>query len=75
MEKICLLLILLGHYSLGTPLNTLGFLDYESPDFARVQPKVFKSFETTHVIVKPMKIDNGGLPKPVKYPYIANINA
>ena len=38
-------------------------------------PKVFKSFETTHVIVKPMKIDNGGLPKPVKYPYIANINA
>ena len=70
MEKICLLLFLLGHYSLGTPLNTLGFLDYESPDFAA---KVFKSFETTHV--KLMKIDNGGLPKPVKYPYIANINA
>ena len=73
MEKICLLLFLLGHYSLGTPLDTLGFLDYESPDFATVQPKVFKSFETTHV--KPMKIDSRGLPKPVKYPYIANINA
>ena len=89
MEKICLLLFLLGHNSLGTPLNTLGFLDYERPDFVTVQrnlvllkimkrnvtvlPKVFKSFETTHF--KPMKIDNGGLPKPVKYPYIANINA
>ena len=73
MEKICLLLFLLGHYSLGTPLNTLGFLDYESPDFATVQPKVFKSFETTHF--KPIRIDNGGLPKRVKYPYIASINA
>ena len=74
MKKILLLLFLLEHHnSLGNPRNTLGFLDYESPDFATVQPKVFKSFETTHF--KPMRIDNGGLPKPVKYPYIANINA
>ena len=74
MEKICLLLFLLGHYSLGTPLNTFKSNKHhlEVLNVAAL-PKVFKSFETTHF--KPMKIDNGGLPKPVKYPYIANINA
>ena len=38
-----------------------------------VLPKVFKSFESSHF--KPLMYDDGGLSKPVKYPYIANINA
>jgi len=37
MNKTFLLLFLLAEYSLGTPMNTLGFIDYESPDFASVQ--------------------------------------
>ena len=38
-----------------------------------VLPKEFKSFESSHF--KPLMYDDGGLSKPVKYPYIANINA
>ena len=38
-----------------------------------VLPKVFKSFESSHF--KPLMYDDGGLSKPVKYPYIAKINA